>query len=199
MGLYNLISKSFLAGFLIGIGVIVNLKVGGYLGPGLFSIGLLLICYNQLPLYTGKLGLCENYKDLIYLPIILLFNLIGISVLALLARYSYPELIDKANIIVTNRIESSTLTAIVSSFLCGLLMYFACHTFKTYKSSLLVVLCVSVFILSGYWHCIADTGYYVIADVNTIQIIVPLLITIFFNFVGGCFSNLILNKSIYYK
>jgi formate/nitrite transporter FocA (FNT family) len=51
------IDKSIIAGFLIGIGVIINtIATIPFLGALLFSFGLLVIIQLQLPLYTGKIG-----------------------------------------------------------------------------------------------------------------------------------------------
>lgn len=54
---------SILAGFLICLGGIINLSVGGgILGATLFSIGLLTILYFKLNLFTGKAGLLFDNK-----------------------------------------------------------------------------------------------------------------------------------------
>lgn len=49
--------KSIVAGFLIGLGVIINtLAASPVLGSCLFSFGLLTIIDLQLPLFTGQIG-----------------------------------------------------------------------------------------------------------------------------------------------
>ena len=49
--------KSIVAGFLIGLGVIINtLASSPVLGSFLFSFGLLTIIDLQLPLFTGQIG-----------------------------------------------------------------------------------------------------------------------------------------------
>ena len=46
-----------IAGFLIGLGVIINtLAANPVLGAFLFSFGLLTIIDLQIPLYTGQIG-----------------------------------------------------------------------------------------------------------------------------------------------
>ena len=40
------IKKSYLAGVMIGLGGLVNITVGGWLGALLFATGLLTICIN---------------------------------------------------------------------------------------------------------------------------------------------------------
>lgn len=45
------------AGFLIGLGVIINtLSANSILGAFLFSFGLLTIIDLQIPLFTGQIG-----------------------------------------------------------------------------------------------------------------------------------------------
>lgn len=48
---------SIIAGFLIGIGAIINLKLGEITGPVFFSIGLMSILVFKLNLFTGKTGM----------------------------------------------------------------------------------------------------------------------------------------------
>jgi hypothetical protein len=49
--------NAVIAGFLIGLGVIINtLAANPVLGAFLFSFGLLTIIDLQIPLYTGQIG-----------------------------------------------------------------------------------------------------------------------------------------------
>ena len=69
--------KAATAGFLIGLGVIINtLAANPVLGAFLFSFGLLTIIELQLPLYTGQIGFISEKKKIDLLNI-LLFNIIG--------------------------------------------------------------------------------------------------------------------------
>ena len=53
----NLKCNAIIAGFLIGLGVIINtLTVNPILGAFLFSFGLLTIINLQIPLFTGQIG-----------------------------------------------------------------------------------------------------------------------------------------------
>ena len=70
--------KAAVAGFLIGLGVIINtLAADPVLGAFLFSFGLLTIIDLGIPLYTGQIGFISEKKktDLIK---ILIFNIFGI-------------------------------------------------------------------------------------------------------------------------
>lgn len=48
---------AILAGFMIGVGAIINLIVGGIWGAIFFSLGLMTIIYFKFNLFTGKAGL----------------------------------------------------------------------------------------------------------------------------------------------
>ena len=66
------------AGFLIGLGVIINtLAPNPVLGAFLFSLGHLTIINLQIPLYTGQIGFIKE-KQKIDLFNILIFNILGI-------------------------------------------------------------------------------------------------------------------------
>ena len=57
----ELMNKSIAASLLIALGNFALLKLGNPLGPFLFALGLLGVCYMSLNLFTGKCGfLFEN-------------------------------------------------------------------------------------------------------------------------------------------
>ena len=51
---------SIFAGFLIGMGGIIYLKVGGIAGALFFSLGLMTIITFKFNLFTGKAGLLST-------------------------------------------------------------------------------------------------------------------------------------------
>ena len=75
------IKKSFLAGILIGLGVLINSQSECHaLGALLFSFGLLTIIQMKLYLYTGKIGYFSELHDIKFLLTVLIFNCVGIAV-----------------------------------------------------------------------------------------------------------------------
>jgi formate/nitrite transporter FocA (FNT family) len=68
-------------------------------------------------------------------------------------------------------------------------MYIAVNGYKTIKDSvgkyLVVFLCVTVFILSSYEHCIANMYYFTIAGAWNLNTIIYLLVMILGNSVGA--------------
>lgn len=79
------ILKAFLAGILIGLGAYAYVSLfneNKLLGACLFSLGLISVFHLQADLYTGKIGQFPRIK-IRSLVIMLLFNFIGISLLAI--------------------------------------------------------------------------------------------------------------------
>lgn len=87
----------------------------------------------------------------------------------------------------------------IKSLFCGILMFIAVDSFKklTYSSAaqaLLVVLPVSVFILCGFEHCIADMFYFSCYS-NYVKLIPYLLVIITGNSIGSNLIRLLLETS----
>lgn len=69
--------------------------------------------------------------------------------------------------------------------MCGILMYIAVDIYKNKNSILGIFLAVPVFILSGFEHSIANIGYFSIANMFSIDVIIFILISILGNSVGA--------------
>ena len=79
------ILKALLAGVLIGFGAYAYVSLfndNRFLGACLFSLGLISVFHLQADLYTGKIGQFPRIK-IKTLAIMLLFNFIGITILAI--------------------------------------------------------------------------------------------------------------------
>ena len=143
------------AGFLIGLGVIINtLAANPILGAILFSFGLLTIIQMQLPLYTGQIGFIAN-KRKIDLIKILLWNLIGIGIIILIKIFTDPIFTDILTEKAILKFDKSFLKIFIDGFICGTLIHFAVKC----KKPLLTSMAVVIFILTGSEHCIADFPY----------------------------------------
>ena len=144
-----------IAGFLIGLGVIINtLAANPVLGAFLFSFGLLTIIDLQIPLYTGQIGFIKqkNKKDLFY---ILIFNIIGILICVgafIFKDSNFANIITEKAILKFNK---SYLQIFIDGFFCGTLIHFAVKC----KKQLITSMAVIIFILIGAEHCIADAPY----------------------------------------
>ena len=196
--MFNLFLKSILAGIFISIGGIVNLKVGGPFGAFLFSFGLLSVVHYSLPLYTGKSGFCKYSDDIKVLPIILFGNIVGTLLIGGSIHFLYPELVSKADSIVYSRYNSDILSALFKSMMCGLIMTTVVK-FARQKKFIPLLVGIPLFILSGFWHSIADAFYYSVSLSIETPIWHTYLLCVIGNYIGCNLYNILANKSLFYK
>ena len=194
----NLFLKAILAGVFISIGGIVNLKIGGPLGAFLFSFGLLSVVHYSLPLYTGKAGFCKYSEDVRVIPIILIGNILGTIIIGLPTHFIYPDISARASILVDTRYTSDLLSALFKSMMCGLIMTTVVK-FARQKKFIPLLIGIPLFILSGFWHSIADAFYYSVSLNLEITIVYIYIICVLGNYIGCNLYNLFVNKSLFYK
>lgn len=201
--------KSVIAGMFIALGCMVNLKVGGYFGAFLFSFGLLSVVLYGVPLYTGKAGFCKTGEDVKRLPIILLGNIIGTTLLAICAYFCFPDMAEKAQAIVHARIDAPIYTAFFASFLCGFVMTTIVRFVRRQtqmnteeskqepRNFIILLIGIPLFILSGYWHSIADAFYYVCSMDYSIWMFIVYPVTVLGNYVGCNAYNVLARGSLF--
>jgi formate/nitrite transporter FocA (FNT family) len=194
----NLFLKAILAGVFISIGGIVNLKIGGPLGAFLFSFGLLSVVHYSLPLYTGKAGFCKYSEDVRVLPIILIGNILGTIIIGLPTHFIYPDISARASLLVDTRYTSDLLSALFKSMMCGLIMTTVVK-FARQKKFIPLLIGIPLFILSGFWHSIADAFYYSVSLNIEITIVYIYIICVLGNYIGCNLYNLFVNKSLFCK
>lgn len=182
--------NSFLAGIAISIGGFAFLSSDNkIIGAFLFSIGLFLICTMGYNLFTGKVCYIFTNKemDLPFIGIVLLMNFVGTFLMGQLTRLIKPELIATANIICGRKLQEG-FSVIPLSILCNVLIFYAVQEYarNTHELGkyLAIVMCVVVFILCGFEHCIANMYYFAVAD-YTDKTIGYLLLNILGNALGG--------------
>ena len=182
MKLYEeLIRKSIAASLLIGLGNYALLKLGNPIGPFIFALGLLGVCYMGLNLFTGKCGFLIQDK-------IKISNLLIILIVNLLAGYLFGLIFSLADIEIYNnavlkvKTWDISLAFFIKSLLCGIIMYIAVLMYKK-KTPLGIIYGIPLFILCGFQHCIANIITHGVARTFDISII----IWIIGNFLGSLF------------
>ena len=156
--------QAILAGILIGLGDIVYVATESHiLGSFLFSLGLLSILIKGYPLYTGRIGYVDGFKDL-WNPrkgmlLIILFNFIGIAIVCALANASRLDL-SAVDAMVNTKCSQTWYSTLFLSWGCGVMMYLAVNGWKKSQNPLTVVMPIMFFILCGFEHCIANFGYF---------------------------------------
>lgn len=172
----NIGKGSFIAGILIGLGVIINTLAGiPVLGAFLFSFGLLTIIALGIPLYTGKIGFYKEPKDIKTLGLILFNNLAGILACISLYLIANPKATEMMQAAAAAKFTKPWYAMLIYGIFCGMLIHFAVKTKdKPYLTSMAVI----IFILTGSEHCVADFPYLIIAPINPINIIKFLMVVI---------------------
>lgn len=197
--------KGIYAGILIGIGGTIFLSLDNkIMGSFLFSIGLLMICMYGMNLYTGKVGyILINKVDYIWeLLISLVGNFIGTFLVGFLMRNTrFIALSEKALTISNAKLNDNLLSIFILSLFCGMLMYIAVNNYKKVSGEIGkyigIFLCVMVFILCGFEHCVANMYYFTVANVWSLKTFLYLLIMILGNSVGSIIIAFFYNR--YYK
>ena len=175
----ELINKSIGASLLISLGNYALLKLGNPIGPVIFALGLLGVCYMGLNLFTGKCGFLIQdkikIKDLI---IILLVNLLAGYLIGLLFSITDPEVFDNA--VAKVKTWEVSLPFFIKSVLCGIIMYIAVYMYRK-GTPLGIIFGIPLFIFCGFQHCIANIITLGVA--NTFHL--SILICIIGNFIGS--------------
>lgn len=180
-----------LAGLAISIGGCIFLGTENKIvGALFFTVGLYIIVLNGLFLYTGKIGYLATAEDKVgYLPVLLftwLGNLAGTWLGAVGMQYSKIAFLSEvAAKVSAGKLEQSPLSAFVLSIFCGILMFVAVDGFKETKNPLILFLCVSVFILCGFEHCIANMFYFSMGHAWSMKAFGYILLMTLGNSVGG--------------
>jgi formate/nitrite family of transporters len=198
----NILFKGIYAGMMIGIGGTVYLSISNsIIGAIFFSVGLLTICIYKMNLYTGMIGyIIENKLNyIVTLLLTLIGNFIGTMITSLLVLNTrIANLSVRAKEISSIKINDNYLSIFILSIFCGMLMYIAVNTFKKGKDSIVrylaIFICVIVFILSGFEHCIANMYYISLAKLWSLKAVLSMLIMILGNSVGSIFIAIFNNK-----
>ncbi len=186
--------NSILGGVCIAIGGTVYLSCESkVVGALLFCLGLFAICTFGFHLFTGKVGYVTDnplpYTG--FVCVVWLGNLMGTALAALALGYTRvaPTLAEKAATLCQAKLSDGPLSIFLLSVFCGLLMFIAVDGFKNNPHELGkylgIFLGVSVFILCGFEHCVANMFYFSMAGAWNGKALGYLLIMTLGNSCGG--------------
>ena len=202
---------AILAGFCIGLGGTVFLKLkdafpgGNVVGALLFTIGLFTVCTRGYALFTGKACYLFDNPLPAYLLELLVFwvgNLLGAMLIAglehLTGMVGGETGIDAtAAALVEGKMGATYLGLFVLGILCNICIFIAVNGYANNPHQvgkyLALFLGVSVFILCGTEHSVADMYYWSVSGVLYAQpgeSVLRLLIISLGNVVGGVFFPL---------
>ena len=205
MNYVNFLIKGIYAGIMIGIGGTVYLSVENpVIGSFLFSIGLLMICMYGMNLYTGKIGyvLINKFNYVYELLLSLLGNFMGTFLVARMILYTRVAKIGERALAMSSvKLNDNLLSIFVLSIFCGMLMYIAVNNYKKSTNEIGkyigIFMCVMVFILCGFEHCVANMYYFSVACAWSWKTLLYLLVMVAGNSVGSIIIAYFYN--LYYK
>ena len=171
---------AILAGICIGLGGVVFLRLkdaftgGNVVGALLFTVGLFTICTRGYQLFTGKACYILDNKPsyLLDLAVIWVGNLVGTTGFAYLLRATSLCSPDSgihltAAAMVESKMAGGYLNLFLLAIACNILIFLAVNGFANNPHELgkylSLFLGVSVFILAGTEHSIADMFYWAVS------------------------------------
>ncbi len=190
---FKILVRAILAGVMISIGGTIFLTCESkLLGAFLFSIGLYAICAFGLNLYTGKIGYVVDNKPkyLIELLITLIGNVIGTvacGYLLFLTRMG-DKLRSTASVISEVKLNDNLLSIFILSIFCGIIMYLAVDMYKKVEGFgryVGIFMGITVFILAGFEHCVANMFYFSAANMWTWKTVLYVFIMVLGNSTGS--------------
>ena len=200
--IYGEFVYAIMAGIFIGIGGCALLSINvPVVGSVFFAFGLMTIIAFKFKLYTGLIGYYHDKGNDTLMSYVLLGNLIGTAFVGMVVSQFLPLLSEKATVLVMCKGDMimgiDYVKAITMGFMCGMLMQVAVAVWKhdeittDFQKSFITILAVSIFILSGFEHSIADMFYLFAAktDLPVLNQILFILFVIFGNGLGAIFIH----------
>lgn len=187
--MWNNCGSAILAGTSIAVGGFVYLVLGGVPGAIAFAFGLLTVVHYKLKLFTGATGYFTDRAAFKALWPMLLFNIAGCLLVALLSRVSPLGLQAKAQALLAGRLDTGWWQCGLLSIGCGFIVTTAVE-FGRKGQFLPLLFGVPVFILCGFPHCIADAFYYLAVPVSYLadhfwSVLLLYVSIVAGNFIGG--------------
>ncbi|MDO4571975.1 MAG: formate/nitrite transporter family protein [Clostridia bacterium] len=183
-----------LAGISIALGGTVLLSIESkVLGALFFTVGLFIICTFGFALFTGRV--CYVFeRDAAYaldLPVIWLGNLAGTWLAAAALRLSRVggALQARAALLCETKLADGLLSIFFLALFCNILIFAAVDGFSRNPHELGKYLSlffgVSVFIICGFEHCVANMFYFSMAGMWSWKTLLYVLVMTLGNACGG--------------
>ena len=184
---------SILGGMCIGIGGVVFLSCESKVtGAVFFCLGLFAICTFGFNLFTGKVGyVCQRplrYTGFflsVWLGTVVGTGFVGYAVRATLIA----GIAEKAAAMCQTKLNDSLVSIFILSVFCNILMFIAVDGFQNNPHQvgkyIGIFLGVTVFILCGFEHCVANMFYFSVAHVWSGRTVLYLLVMSVGNACGG--------------
>ena len=183
-----------LAGIAISIGGAVFLSLDSKaLGAVFFCVGLFMVCTLGLNLFTGKVCYAPGKPPAYYgfLALVWVGNLAGAEIAALLLRCTRvgAAMAEKAAGLAAAKTGDSLLSLFILGIFCNILIFLAVESYlknpHPVGKYLGLFFGVTVFILAGFEHCVADMFYFAVAGAWSPRTFLCLVVITLGNAAGG--------------
>jgi formate/nitrite transporter FocA (FNT family) len=203
----NEFKKSICGGIAISLGTFsylttLNKTNNAFLGAITFYLGLCIILTYGYDLYTGKVITLKvetftmnffqksDISNKYYIKTLIkvwLGNLIG-SIVTTIALFQilHPDV----TTIVTNKLALNPIQMLISSTLCNIMVCLAVSSYKMYQNHLLSGFFVTLFIVFGFSHSIADMTYFTLGicegvNIDFVKLVISMAVVSLGNAIGG--------------
>lgn len=183
----------FLAGFVITLGATAYLSLESTMaGALMFTVGLFAICSFGWNLFTGKV--CYSFgkgpRYIGFLAVVWISNFAGAAAGGALIRLTRLEgVVARAQAVAATKLDDGLLSVFVLAIFCNVLIYIAVEGYRSIENSLgrylAVFFGVTVFVVCGFEHCVANMYYFTAAGVWSGEAIVSILVNTLGNALGG--------------
>ena len=201
MDIKKLILDSVAAGMCISLGAFASVGLPKPVNGIVFSAGLVMIILMQLQLFTGNILRAKDgfSKELIikYWFLVYIGNFIGCFLSAKIIVYSGFDMAQTTSIAAL-KANLSFIDALLRGVFCNVLVCIAVFLSKkvpevTAGKVLVIMIPVTLFVISGYEHSIADMFYFSAGNTDFYNLI-PVTIG---NIIGGLLVVLFTKEKFY--
>ena len=183
----------FLAGFVITTGASAYLSLDSTMaGALMFVVGLFAICSFGWNLFTGKVcySIGKGPKYLGFLLVVWLSNFAGAAAGGGLIRLTRLEgVVERAQALCELKLSDNLLSVFVLAIFCNVMIYIAVEGYRSISYELgkymAVFFGVTVFVVCGFEHCIANMYYLTAAGMWSGEAVMFILVCTAGNACGG--------------
>ena len=183
----------FLAGLVITTGASAYLTLESAMaGALMFTVGLFAICSFGWTLFTGKVcySIGKGPRYIGFLAVVWFSNFAGAAAGGLLLRATrLTGIVERAQQICAVKLGDDLLSVFILAIFCNIMIYIAVEGYRSIPYELgkylAVFFGVTVFVICGFEHCVANMYYITLAGAWSLEAVVFILVSTCGNIAGG--------------